>query len=85
MYIYTSLTLIIDYCHVWRIWERGGLVKLVCTRPQMILLVAYLDSLYIYIYVVYKLRFCTSYNLYKNIVQVITCTTQKYKLKLVQF
>jgi hypothetical protein len=26
------------------------------------------------IYVVYKLWFCTSYSLYKNIVQIITCT-----------
>jgi hypothetical protein len=38
-----------------------------------------------YIYVVYKLWFCTSYNFYKNIVQIITCTTQKYKLWLVQY
>ena len=28
------------------------------------------------------MRFCTCYNLYKNVVQAITCTTQKYKLNI---
>jgi hypothetical protein len=35
---------------------------------------------YIYIYGVYKLWFCTCYNMYKIIVHVITWTMQKYKL-----
>ena len=35
---------------------------------------------YIYIYVVYMLLFCTSYNLYKIFIQVITCITPSYKL-----
>ena len=34
----------------------------------------------LYIYVVYKLWFCTCYNMYKIIVHVITWTMQKYKL-----
>ena len=36
------------------------------------------------IYVTYKLRFCTSCNLYKKSVQVATCTNRLYKLQLVQ-
>ena len=32
----------------------------------------------------YKLRFCTSCNLYKKSVQVATCTKSLYKLQLVQ-
>jgi hypothetical protein len=32
------------------------------------------------IYVVYMLLFCTSYNLYKIFIQVITCITLSYKL-----
>ena len=31
-----------------------------------------------YIYVVYMLLFCTSYNLYKIFIQVITCITPSY-------
>jgi hypothetical protein len=31
------------------------------------------------IYVVYMLLFCTSYNLYKIFMQVITCVTPSYK------
>ena len=34
----------------------------------------------IYIYVVYMLQFCTSYNMYKKTVHVITWTIQKYRL-----
>ena len=36
------------------------------------------------IYVMYKLRFCTSCNLYKKSVQVATGTNSLYKLQLVQ-
>ena len=32
----------------------------------------------------YKLRFCTSFNLYRFLVQVATCTGFLYKLQLVQ-
>ena len=35
-------------------------------------------------YVMYKMRFCTSCNLYKEPVQVATCTRSLYKLQLVQ-
>ena len=38
----------------------------------------------LYIYVMYKLRFCTSCNLYKKSVQVATCTNSLYKLQLVR-
>ena len=37
-----------------------------------------------HIYVMYKLRFCNSCNLYKKSVQVATCTNSIYKLQLVQ-
>ena len=54
----------------------------------------YLFSKYVYllvshiycnilIYVMYKLRFCSSCNLYKKSVQVATCITSLYKLQLV--
>ena len=36
-----------------------------------------------YVSVMYKLRFCTSCNLYKKSVQVATCTNSLYKLQLV--
>ena len=37
----------------------------------------------IYVYVMYKLRFCLSCHLYKKSVQVATCTNSLYKLQLV--
>ena len=36
------------------------------------------------LYVLYKLRFCTSCNLYKKSVQVATCTNSLYMLQLVR-
>ena len=39
---------------------------------------------FFYIYVMYKLRFYTSCNLYSPAVQVATCTTTLYELQLVQ-
>ena len=38
----------------------------------------------VHVYVIYKLRFCTSCNLYKKSVQVATCTNSLYKSQLVQ-
>ena len=36
------------------------------------------------VYVIYKLIFCTSYNLYKKSVQIAICTNSLHKLQLVQ-
>jgi hypothetical protein len=59
-------------------------VKLFLTFASLVLVLLwqlfYLFCSSIVIYVVYMLLFCTSYNLYKIFIQVITCITPSYKL-----